>query len=468
MSKIQVSVVSKNELRLEEDGKKGDIIDLNELKDFDTTAIENLIEQGRDGIYQKKLEEEKRHWENEKKSALQKVISDEEVKRTNLEADYKEKLSKVQNEKDSLNDTLEARMKAYKAELDKENQEKISGLQHQNELLEAKFEAEKKELDLKLKNEYQKQLNDLNTQITILKQTAQINLDKALLEKDKENQKIVDNIKQEKEDIQKQLDDVRLQKSSRSVKALGEELEHWCDEQYKQASTYGFENCTWDKDNITVNDEGEKGVKGGTKADYIFRVYFDEGRDAASELTSVCLDMKNENPLSTSKKKNADHYKKLDEDRKKKNCEYALLVSELEMNEYTDTPIYKVPNYDKMYMVRPQYMITMLSMIYALSKKYSQILTAKKEEEEKFKTKRELEAEFEDFKTTYLDKPLNSLNAELDSILKSSENIRKANEAIYNTANDIINKTIDNMRKKIETLSVKVEKNTYKKLDKLV
>ena len=84
--------------------------------------------------------------------------------------------------------------------------------------------------------------------------------------------------------------------------------------------------------------------------------------------------MKNENPESKTKKKNADYYKKLDSDRTKKNCEYALLVSELEMDKFNDAPIVKVTDYPKMYMVRPPYFIAFLSIIESLGKKYKDLL----------------------------------------------------------------------------------------------
>ena len=95
--------------------------------------------------------------------------------------------------------------------------------------------------------------------------------------------------------------------------------------------------------------------------DYIFKVYASSSHKENELLTSVACEMKNESPNSTNKKKNSDHFLKLDKDRKKKGCEYALLISELEWDQANDVPIRKVVGYEKMYVVRPQYFITFLS-----------------------------------------------------------------------------------------------------------
>ena len=144
---------------------------------------------------------------------------------------------------------------------------------------------------------------------------------------------------------------------------------------FKKALFTGFRAIYIDKDNVSIKEDGETK---GTKADYIFKVFCDE--EKSMELASVACEMKSEDPNSTNKRKNSDHYKKLDADRKKKNCEYALLVSELEWNDDNDVPIRKVKDYDKMYVVRPQYFITFLNIIASLANKYQSVLLEKKKE----------------------------------------------------------------------------------------
>ena len=90
--------------------------------------------------------------------------------------------------------------------------------------------------------------------------------------------------------------------------------------EYENYAQCGFEACSWEKDNLSIKDDGDTK---GTKADYIFKVYATKEMRSAELLTSVVCEMKNESPSSTNKKKNADHYAKLDKDRMKKNCEYA-------------------------------------------------------------------------------------------------------------------------------------------------
>ena len=176
------------------------------------------------------------------------------------------------------------------------------------------------------------------------------------------------NIIKEKEDVINQL---QRQKANLNVKQTGEDLEAWCDNTVKEAMQNGFLNCTWQKDNEVIKEEGEQK---GSKADYIFRIYSDNLHIEQTEIASICMDMKDENPDSINKKSNSDYYKQLDKNRVKKNCKYALLVSNLEMDKPNIIPIYKVREYEDMYVVRPAYLITFLNMITSLATKYSSLI----------------------------------------------------------------------------------------------
>ena len=177
-------------------------------------------------------------------------------------------------------------------------------------------------------------------------------------------------------------------------------------------------------------------------------------------LASVCLEMKNESNVSTNKKKNSDYYSKLDENRRKKNCEYALLVSELEYTSSNDCPIQKINGYEKMYMVRPQYMISFLSLIYSLANKYKQAILNRKQDEYNFKAKKELEEEFENLKQTYLDKPLIALEKNVESLSKNNAEILKFATKNSELLTEITNKTIKSIKDKIERFNIrKISKN---------
>ena len=142
-------------------------------------------------------------------------------------------------------------------------------------------------------------------------------------------------------------------KAKQSVKLLGESLEQHCEIAFRQwQSTGAFRNVYFGKDNdATIS---------GTKGDYIYR----ETDDLGNEILSVMFEMKNEADDSTTKKKNEDYFKKLNQDREKSSTEYAVLVSMLEADSELYTGITDVSYaHDKMYVVRPQFFIAMITIL---------------------------------------------------------------------------------------------------------
>ncbi|MGN0072854.1 MAG: DUF2130 domain-containing protein [Coriobacteriales bacterium] len=149
-----------------------------------------------------------------------------------------------------------------------------------------------------------------------------------------------------------EIERVRTDKAKLSTKMLGESLEQHCEVAFNQVRAYAFPNAQFDKDNDASS---------GTKGDYIFREYDDEG----VEVLSIMFEMKNEAEGSVHTKKNADHFKKLDKDRREKNCEYAVLVSLLEPeSELYNGGIVDVSyRYPKMYVIRPQFFIPLIGLL---------------------------------------------------------------------------------------------------------
>lgn len=137
-----------------------------------------------------------------------------------------------------------------------------------------------------------------------------------------------------------------------SNKMIGESLEQHCSNEFNKIRMTAFPNAYFEKDND---------ASGGTKGDFIFREYTDDG----IELISIMFEMKNEMDATVSKHKNEDFFKKLDKDRKEKNCEYAVLVSMLEMdNELYNNGIVDVSyKYEKMYVIRPQFFIPLITLL---------------------------------------------------------------------------------------------------------
>ena len=420
MAKLKdVSVISPTVLRLNSPAQAGDEIDLKDLQQVDLSYIDNLIKSGQDKAYNEKFASLQREW---------RLTSEAEKKDINSQAQLQ--IQSLRQQIDALNDKITAEKE--KAILETKNEYNPQIVQLKNDLQRALDEKKAAEEQAKLlqKNADQEMIQSIKDQLTAEKMDNM----QALKAKDDE------------------INALRLNKASTGVKTLGEQLETWCNNEYQNYALTGFENCTWEKDNTLVAFEGEDGK--GTKADYIFRVYSSDKRTQENELASVCMDMKNENPESKTKKKNADYYKKLDSDRTKKNCEYALLVSELEMDKFNDAPIVKVTDYPKMYMVRPPYFIAFLSIIESLGKKYKDLLEKVNKDKLDFKEAQEIIDEFEQMKSAYLDKPLVAMESQLQDILDSSKKIADANQKINDTANKLINQTLENIRTKIARFDI--------------
>lgn len=525
MKEIKVTVLDSSHLQLQEDAQKGDIIDLSKMSEIDPLFISNLIDKEKNDEMEKRIAKEKEQWKKQHDAELQKELSEQKstlmqshqkslddlkdeiaklqgslkdkenektLKEQELTSSYTSQIDKLKENLKNLQESNQKDLENQKANMDLQYKGEIEGLKHQIDTLNLEKESEKKDAVQQKEKECASQIEDLRKQLAVKeseiqtsKQQIQMEAEKkyetqvndlknriqlaesehknALLQKDTDANEEIDKYKEEANNWKKQYETLSRNKSALNVKMLGEDLESWCNCEFETAQTYGaFQNCTWEKDNQLVKNEGETGS--GTKADYLFKVYASD--DHTKALTSACLDMKNENPNSTSKKKNSDYYKRLDENRTKKKCEYAILVSELEMKTENDVPIQRVTEYPNMYVVRPSYFMTFLGILMNLGKKYADLLEQKEREDEKFKTGKEIQEEFEGFKNTYLDKPLKTLNDKVIAIKKSATTILEEGRKIDENADLIINSTLENIKTKIETLSVKLPK-LEKKIDAL-
>ena len=141
-------------------------------------------------------------------------------------------------------------------------------------------------------------------------------------------------------------------KARQSTKMIGESLEQHCQNQFNSIRMTAFPNAYFEKDND---------ARTGSKGDFIFK----ESSEDGVEFISIMFEMKNEADETATKHKNEDFFKELDKDRREKNCEYAVLVSMLEAdNEYYNNGIVDVSyRYDKMYVIRPQFFIPMITLL---------------------------------------------------------------------------------------------------------
>lgn len=455
MKKINVIVKEKTILELAEDASKGDVIDLKELVQVDTAYIDSIIESGQDKVYQSKLADVRRTLLAENQIVINKLEAD--IIRLNQQAEYNIKLK--EKEMDSKYETQINTIK-------KQEESKYQELEKKYNLLSVRLESELKQKELEIENKYSTELNKLRMEAVLLNSKKEVEIQEV---KSKAELELSQALNEQKEKFKEELQtkeeiilNLQRQKASMNVKQTGEDLEAWCDNEVISYMQNGLFNCTWTKDNKVVKGEGEDK---GSKADYIFKVYASEAHNEKELLTSVCLDMKDENPDSKIKQTNEHYYKKLEENRIKKDCKYAVLVSNLELAKPNVLPIFKVRDYENMYIVRPGYLMVFLNMIASLSTRFSDLLLSKEHEMIELKSKLDLIEEFKKIKETYLDNPLEALEKQVTAILKSSETIRKASNEIDSACEKINNSYIKKIIDKIDTFEIKLNRAVIKKME---
>ncbi len=223
-------------------------------------------------------------------------------------------------------------------------------------------------------------------------------------------------------------------KSRMSTKMVGESLEKHCEEEFERLRATAFPKAEFGKDN-TVS-------KSGSKGDYIYREFDDDG----NELLSIMFEMKNENDETATKHKNEHFFKELDKDRNEKKCEYAVLVSLLEADStlYNDGIVDRSHLYPKMYVIRPQFFIPIITILRSAAMNAAQYkselalvraqnidITHFEENIENFKEgfARNYNLASQKFKKAIeeIDKTIDHLQKTKENLLSSENNLRLAN-----------------------------------------
>ena len=380
MKKVEVIVKEKTLLELKSDAVSGDLIDLNELAEVDATFIEEAISEGKDKIYASKLAEVKKAiiaesnvkiteltatieaLRQENSSALK--LKEKEVSEAFASqiANLQKQLEVLKSTKDSELAAMANKSLAEANEIRRIEAEKYSELEAKYNIIMAQYESQVKQVRLEIEAAFNARIAEMESarKLELAAKDSEIEKMKIAFEGEK-NQALIEQKEAFDEEIKNKnelINNLQRAKAAMNVKQTGEDLETWCDNEVTAYMQNGLFNCTWTKDNKVIKEDDE--VK-GSKADYIFKVYADEHHNENEILATVCLDMKDENPDSVNKKANADYYKQLDKNREKKNCKYAVLVSNLEMDKPNVLPIYKVRGYEDMYVVRPAYLMTFLN-----------------------------------------------------------------------------------------------------------
>ena len=331
--KLNVSIKDKNTLVLEEDGSKGDLIDLLELDKVDKDSLIETLNLEKDNLYKEKLQEERKRIEEEQKYKEQARIND-----------YETKINNLNNSLEKAKQENETNLKLKEAELNKQNESKINDLKLQILDLKNKLDnvTNNKDRDIK------EAVNSKEIEIINLKNDIENKKNQAELEKN--------NIKNQYEILLKekndQIDYYKDLKARMSTKLVGETLEQHCQIEFEKLRATAFKNAYFEKDNDS---------RTGSKGDFIYR----ENDENGVEIISIMFEMKNQNDETATKKKNEDFFAELDKDRKEKKCEYAVLVSMLEAeSELYNQGIVDVSHrYEKMYVVRPQLFIPIITIL---------------------------------------------------------------------------------------------------------
>ena len=351
----------------------------------------------------------------------------------------------LKTEKENAVQLAEERTKnALKDELTKKDTQ-IALLQAEKEKslieLKSKSELEVAELRAKIQStETEKQLAVTEAVIKVEKERDLLLADAKIKESEKQQLETSWQMKynsdlKAKDDIIERFKDM---KAKLSTKMLGETLEQHCENAFNQLRATGFQKAYFEKDND---------ASGGSKGDYIFR----ESDDAGNEIVSIMFDMKNELDTTATKKKNEDFLKELDKDRNDKKCEYAVLVSLLEAdNELYNTGIIDVSHrHPKMYVIRPQFFIPMITLLRNTSLKalaYKAELAVIKSQNVDVTNFENRLNEFRDaFGRNYqlasdkfklaidgIDKSIAQLQKTKDALISSENNLRLANDKAEN------------------------------------
>ncbi len=397
---------------------------------------DSIVKQIRDREFEKELAHQEEQYKKDKENAIK-------ITEATLEKKLAEELNQKELEITKLENELKIKEEETKNKLEKKFLEELN--QKSSEIVELKHQIELKdnEKELAIKNtllEKDKQIDSLNNELLLNKSEFQL-----------KEKNIKESYEEKLKNKEEQLAYYKDFKARQSTKMIGESLEQHCNNEFNQLRPL-FKNSYFDKDND---------IKTGSKGDFIFRDFDDDGL----EIVSIMFEMKNEADETSSKHKNEDFLKELDKDRNEKNCEYAVLVSLLEIdNEYYNNGIVDMSyKYPKMYVIRPQFFIPLITLIRSMAIKsldYKKELELVKNQNIDIAHFEENMNSFKDgFARNYrlasdkfkkaieeIDKTIDHLQKTKDALISSENNLRLAN----NKAKDL---TIKKLTHNSETMA---------------
>jgi hypothetical protein len=421
----------------------------------DEAGYADILKQVRNSEFEEQLHQRLELAEKEKLNALElakeKAASEMQKAAAAKEAEIQELKARLDKGEESRKLAVAEAMAAVEKERDKLAAEltqakqetqaasQMAELKRSKDLQEA---AANKEAEIQsLKNKLES--NELNQKLAIKealevvhkeRDTLQNNLQQLELQKKLAEQSLKERYETQIKDRDDAIERLRDMKAKLSTKMVGETLEQHCETEFNRLRATAFSKAYFEKDND---------ARSGSKGDYIFR---DTDTDN-NEIVSIMFEMKNESDATATKKRNEDFLKELDKDRSEKGCEYAVLVSLLEPeSELYNSGIVDVSHrYPKMYVIRPQFFIPMITLLrnaamnslqykaeLALVKSQSIDVTNFEEKLETFKSgfSRNYDLASRKFQTAIdeIDKSIDHLQKTKDALLGTDRQLRLAND----------------------------------------
>ena len=427
-----------------------------EMFTIDESGYAAIVTQIKDKEFDKLVEKNKKELEEKQKSLIDNAVlvskSEADKKISELKSkieqlEYKNKVD-IENKNKEIESLKEEKNRAV---LDAVRNEKDKLKEVETELKDLKKDSARAVEDA-VRTEKER-VKDLENQI----KENQLTYSLELKNKDELHEK---EIRYKDEEIAR----VKEFKLQQSTKMIGESLEKFCEDEFNKLRAAAFQSAYFEKDND---------ARTGSKGDYIFRDSMD-----GVDYISIMFEMKNENDETKTKHKNEDFFKELDKDRKEKNCEYAVLVSMLESdNEYYNTGIVDVSHkYPKMYVVRPQFFIPIITLLRNAAMNNWEDKKALVEMQNKNIDVSNFESSLLEFKEKFgrnyelankkfnnaieeIDKTITHLQKVKDELLASDNNLRLANNKLDDLTIKKLTKNNSTMQKMFTDAGVDIKKS---------
>ena len=426
----------------------------------DEAGYADLVKQVRDSEFEQQLHERLELAENDKLNAVE--LAKKEVG-SEMQKASAAKDAEIQGLKANLDagevglklavaeavSAVEKKRDALASELEQTKQDHIAA----SRLVEAKLDA--------LEDKQKLAITEAVSAVEKERDKLKSGLSQAELEKQLAEKSLKDKYETRIKDRDDEIERLRDMKARLSTKMVGETLEQHCETEFNRIRSTAFPRAYFEKDNDAST---------GSKGDYIFR----DSDEASTEIVSIMFEMKNESDTTATKKKNEDFLKELDKDRTEKGCEYAVLVSLLEPDSdlYNSGIVDVFHRYPKMYVIRPQLFIPIITLLRNAAMKSLEFKTelalVKAQNVDVTNFENDLENFQSGFAKNYdlasrqfnkaideIDKSINHMQKTKDNLIASIRNIRLANDKAQDVTIKKLTRSNPTMADKFDELKSK-------------